>query len=85
MNAIIDTPHGKRLVIFEDGEIHDAEPCCEMSKDALLMVALDGWIIDIFKTDSGDLGMTVERAPRHMDNPCRDIFVNKETLKVSSM
>lgn len=38
----------------------------------------DGYAVDLFKTDSGALGLTIERAPAHEDNPSVDIFVSKD-------
>jgi len=43
----------------------------------------DGYAVDLFKTDSGALGLTIERAPAHEDNPSVDIFVSKD-LTVSA-
>jgi hypothetical protein len=48
-----------------------------------MKVEFEGFIVDLFLCESGDLGMTIEKAPEHEDNPGIDIFVDKENLHVS--
>lgn len=45
----------------------------------------EGFVIDAFITQSGDLGMTIERAPAYEDNPSVDVFVDKATLEVHAV
>jgi len=42
-----------------------------------VMVQFRGWAIDVFETSdpTRSIGLTVERAPAHEDNPSVDIFV----------
>lgn len=55
-----------------------------MSKEVSQLIKLGDFVVDLFITDSGNLGLTVEKAPAHEDNTCVDIFVNSDTLEVVS-
>ena len=45
-----------------------------------VQVHFQGFVIDLFRTENGSLGMTIERGPPHEDNPCVDVFVTPELL-----
>jgi hypothetical protein len=43
-------------------------------------VVFNGYVVDLFSTESSSLGITVERAPAGEDGPFRDIFVSPELV-----
>jgi hypothetical protein len=55
-----------------------------MSAEKSVKVEFEGYVVDLFIAESGNLGMTVEVAPSHEDNHCVDIFVTKD-LKVTNI
>lgn len=38
-------------------------------------IKFDGWVIDLFNTEKGSLGITVERLPESRDSKSVDIYV----------
>lgn len=60
-------------------EPHDA------MKERSVLIEFEGFVVDLFLCDNGNLGITVEKAPAVDGQPCRDIFVDRETLEVHSV
>lgn len=47
-----------------------------------IVIQFHGYVLDLFVTDAGSLGLTIERAPTHKGNPSVDVFVTPD-LKVT--
>jgi len=56
-----------------------------MPKEKSVTIQFEGWEVDIFVCESGNLGFTVyEPSPnaKNEDTRCRDIFVDAKTMEV---
>jgi hypothetical protein len=47
-----------------------------------IQIQFQGYTLDLFMTDNGSLGLTIERSPAHEDNPSVDVFITQD-LKVT--
>lgn len=54
-----------------------------MSPEKSQKVCFEGFVIDLFLCDSGNLGLTIEKGPESETNPAIDIFVDGDTLQVT--
>ena len=55
---------------------------CPTAQEPNIQIQFQGYSLDLFMTDDGSLGITVERSPVTEDGQCRDIFVSPD-LRVS--